>query len=67
MILPKRCLRFLLLLLSIPIGLIACSGGSAPESSSEYAIQGLYSASLSADGAQAIVGSINHGSSLWRT
>ena len=67
MTLPKRCLRFLLLLLSIPIGLIACSGGSAPESSSEYAVQGLYSASLSADGAQAIVGSINHGSSLWRT
>lgn len=66
MALFKHRLRFLLSLLSLSPLLIACSGGTAPESSFEMAIQGVYSAELSGDGSQAIIGSINHGSSLWQ-
>jgi WD40 repeat protein len=62
----KHILRLPLALLSLPLLLIACSGGTPPESSFEYAVQGLYSAELSDNGSLAIVGSINHGSSLWR-
>jgi len=67
MIFLKLFLRPSLALLSLPLFLIACSGGTAPESSFEYAMQGLYSAKLSDNGSLAIVGSINHGSSLWQT
>ena len=48
------------------LALTSCSGGTPPESSFEYAVQGLYSAELSDDGSRAIVGSINHGGSLWQ-
>ncbi len=43
----------------------ACRQGSPPSESYEYALQGLYSATLSEDGELALVGSINHGGSLW--
>lgn len=66
MILPKYGLQFFISLLSLPILLTGCSRGTPPESSFEYAIQGLYSAEFSDNGSQAIVGSINHGASLWR-
>ena len=66
MIFLKHLLRPSLVLLSLPLFLIACSGGTPPESSFEYAVQGLYSAKLSDNGSLAIVGSINHGSSLWQ-
>ena len=66
MIFLKHLLRPSLALLSLPLFLIACSGGTPPESSFEYAVQGLYSAKLSDNGSLAIVGSINHGSSLWQ-
>ena len=66
MIFLKHLLRPSLVLLSLPLFLIACSGGTPPESSFEYAVQGLYSAKLSDTGSLAIVGSINHGSSLWQ-
>ena len=62
----KHISRLSLKLLSLPLLLIACSGGTAPESSFEYAVQGLYSAELSDNGSLAFVGSINHGGSLWR-
>lgn len=48
------------LLLTIFLG---CS--KPPYQSYEYALQGLYSAKLSDNGEQVIVGSINHGASLW--
>lgn len=42
-----------------------CGSGEPPARSLEVAAQGLYSASLSADGSHAAVGSLNHGGSLW--
>lgn len=44
----------------------ACSD-SSPRSSYELAAQGIYTGSLSADGQYALIGSLNHGASLWRT
>ncbi|MCW8887197.1 MAG: hypothetical protein OQK12_18370, partial [Motiliproteus sp.] len=43
----------------------ACSSGDSPTREVEYAVQGIYSAALSSDGRNAIVGSIQHGGSLW--
>ncbi len=45
--------------------LTACSQGDRPTSQTEYAVQGLYSAAISADARYAAVGSIQHGGSLW--
>lgn len=45
--------------------LSACGGADSPRSTFEYAVQGLYSASLSPSGQYAVVGSIHHGGSLW--
>ena len=66
MTLSKYGLQFFISLLSLACLLTGCSRSTPPESSFEYAIQGLYSAEFSDNGSQAIVGSINHGSSLWR-
>ncbi|MEH6625531.1 MAG: hypothetical protein V7739_03735 [Motiliproteus sp.] len=55
------------LVLSTTLLLAACGSGDSPEREVEYAIQGLYSAALSSDGKFAIVGSIQHGGSLWDT
>lgn len=44
-----------------------CGTDDAPRQWHEYAAQGLYSASLSEQGRYALVGSINHGGSLWDT
>ena len=52
-------------LLVLAFQLSACRQGSPPTESFEYALQGLYSATLSEDGELALVGSINHGGSLW--
>lgn len=43
----------------------ACDSGQPPSQSWENAVKGNYSASLSADGKLAVVGSITHGASLW--
>ena len=59
---PPRRFIFLTLLALLVAG---CTGGSPPNQSYEYAVQGLYSAELSSGGEQAIVGSINHGGSMW--
>ncbi|NNL56990.1 MAG: hypothetical protein HKO71_04515 [Pseudomonadales bacterium] len=60
-----RRLSYLLLGSLILVQLAGCSGSAAPSQSFAYAVQGLYSAELSSNGEQAIVGSINHGGSLW--
>ena len=51
---------------AIAVCLCACESGKEPAKSYEYAVQGLYSASISPDSQHIIVGSINHGASLWR-
>ena len=55
-----------LLLTVVITTLLGCSGGDKPATHFEYAIQGLYSAALSPDSRHAIVGSIQHGGSLWQ-
>ena len=45
----------------------ACSGGKSPTRSWELAAQGVYSGALSSRGDLVIVGSLNHGASLWKT
>lgn len=57
---PLRSAGFLALGL-----LMGCSYGDKPASSVEVAVQGLYSAAVSADSRYGIVGSIQHGGSLW--
>lgn len=51
----------------LPLVLIACSKAPKPASSLEVAAVGMHSGALSDDGSYALVGSINHGGSLWRT
>lgn len=46
--------------------LLSCSA-KAPVRTTEYAVQGLFSAALSDDGSAAVVGSILHGGSYWTT
>lgn len=57
----------LIRLLTLSLLLSACSGGSPPSASFEVAVQGLYSAELSDNSSRTIIGSINHGGSLWQT
>lgn len=45
--------------------LVGCDNATSPTSWEELAIGGAYSASLSDDGRLAVVGSFNHGGSLW--
>ncbi|OMH39670.1 WD40 repeat domain-containing protein [Motiliproteus sp. MSK22-1] len=45
----------------------ACSSGDSPDTQVEYAVQGVYTAALSADARYAAVGSIQHGGSLWNS
>ncbi len=57
-------LRVLLACCSLVV-LPACKQSLAPTQSSELAVQGLYNATISDTGQFALVGSINHGGSLW--
>lgn len=52
-------------LLVICFGLAGCEQFTPPKKSWENAVQGLYAAALSSQGQYAIIGSINHGASLW--
>ncbi|MBL4607364.1 MAG: hypothetical protein JKY01_05985 [Pseudomonadales bacterium] len=61
----KPLLPLYTLLLSATL-LSGCMRDQA-ESMQEVAIQGVYSAALSENGTYAIIGSINHGGSLWQT
>lgn len=45
----------------------ACQKYSVPTNSFEVAVQGLHSAALDSSGEHAVIASINHGGSLWRT
>ncbi len=54
-----------LLALLAPLLLSACGSGDAPQSWHAYTAQGSYSATLSGDGHYAIIGSMQHGGSLW--
>jgi len=47
------------------LALAACDNAEKPTEHWETAVQGLYSAALSNDGTYGIVGSIQHGASLW--
>ena len=61
-------LRALLLGACTVLGAIAgCSAENAAERSLEVAAQGLYAGALSEDAELLIVGSLNHGASLWST
>lgn len=55
--------RFSILLLAALVA--ACDNADGPSDTWENAVQGLYTAAISYDGKQGIVGSIHHGGSLW--
>ncbi|MGB0466975.1 MAG: WD40 repeat domain-containing protein [Pontibacterium sp.] len=52
--------------LTLTLALSGCESGKAPTLWKEYAARGAYSASLSASGRYAALGSFNHGGSLWQ-
>ncbi|MCF7981381.1 MAG: PQQ-binding-like beta-propeller repeat protein [Pseudomonadales bacterium] len=54
-----------ILLLVLCLLIIGCDEARPPKKSWENAVQGLYTAALSNEGDFAIIGSINHGASLW--
>ncbi len=55
-----------LLITTLLLSLTACEPLPAPEKSIEVASQGSHMGSLSSNGSRAIIGSINHGGSLWQ-
>lgn len=59
--------RPLLPLLLLTATTSGCDGGSTPAASYRMATQGAYTAALSTGSELALVGSLNHGGSLWRT
>ncbi len=61
-----RIIKSLLLSITFAAGLTACSSGTPPDEQWEMAVQGVYSATLSANGANAVIGSIHHGGSYWQ-
>jgi WD40 repeat protein len=48
-------------------GMVGCDGRTAPSDAWDVAAQGIYTAALSDDSTLSVVGSLNHGGSLWRT
>lgn len=48
-------------------GLLGGCNDNPPSRSFELAAQGIYTGALSPDGRYALIGSLNHGASLWRT
>lgn len=58
--------RLTLTLLLAPL-LWGCGGPPPPSASYELAAQGLYAGALSGESSLALVGSLNHGASLWHT
>lgn len=61
----KKAFKFTLIF-SMAVTLLACTG-EPPVRTAQYAVQGLTSAALSEDGASALIGSIQHGGSYWKT
>ncbi len=60
-------IRVLPVALATVFALAACSPAEKPARSWEVAAQGIYGGALSADADMTIVGSMNHGASLWKT
>ena len=56
--------KFVLLAATVLLG--ACELASSPRETYELAAQGIYAGELSADSSLSVVGSLNHGASLWR-
>ncbi|WP_415897165.1 WD40 repeat domain-containing protein [Neptuniibacter sp. QD72_48] len=56
-----------LLLTGSILGLTGCGGGDDPSLWKEYALTGAYSATLSENGSHSVIGSFNHGGSLWQS
>ena len=56
-----------ILTLALALAAAGCSGDSKPSASYELAAQGVYAAALSSGSELALVGSLNHGGSLWNT
>ncbi len=54
-----------LLVLAASVLLSGCGSADSPSDRYEYAVQGIYSGALSNDSRYALVGSIQHGASLW--
>ena len=61
----KKALK-LSLLLCVTVALLSCSA-EAPVRTAKYAVQGVYSAALSSNGSSALIGSIQHGGSYWKS
>lgn len=61
----KKALK-LSLLLCWTVALLSCSA-EAPVRTAKYAVQGAYSAALSSNGSSALIGSIQHGGSYWKS
>ena len=59
--------RICMLVLFLLQTLGACSDHEAPVSQYEHASQGVYAAALTNGGEKLVIGSINHGGSLWST
>lgn len=56
-----------ILLLTLLCAILAGCGGPSPSSAWDLAAQGVYTGALSQRSELALVGSLNHGGSLWRT
>ena len=55
-----------LIYLIFALVICACTSGDAPEVQWEMALQGVYSATLSSEGRNAVIGSVHHGGSFWQ-
>ena len=55
------------IVLALSLTCYSCSGGDAPTASFELAAQGIHTGALSKDSEFSLIGSLNHGTSLWRT
>ncbi len=60
---PMLPIRFWLIILPVLTG---CTSGTPPENQWEMAVQGAYSAALSQQGENLLIGSVHHGGSYWQ-
>jgi WD40 repeat protein len=62
-----RYISYCILVPVLAMTLSACGGRTSPDAVYEVAAQGVYTGALSGHSELAVVGSLNHGASLWRT